>query len=170
IYSLILPLALLDLWVTLYQGVCFPAYRMARVRRGRFMTFDRHRLSYLNGIEKINCTFCSYANGVLAYTHEVAARTEQYWCPIKHRRRIAGAHRHYAGFFAFGDERGYHRGLNAQRRSLRSGRFTNHGKKSASRTWRPPQDRAPAPAPAGHAPCSLRRAETSERFQRLRRP
>jgi hypothetical protein len=28
IYSLILPLALVDLWITLYQWSCFPAYRI----------------------------------------------------------------------------------------------------------------------------------------------
>jgi hypothetical protein len=127
IYSLIVPLALLDLWVTLYQSLCFPAYRIARVRRGRFIALDRHRLPYLNGIERVNCTFCSYANGVLAYAREVAARTEQYWCPIKHAQRIPGAHRRYAQFFEFGDERGYLNGLTVQRRSLRptrAGRVT----------------------------------------------
>ena len=118
IYSLLLPLALLDLWVSVYQLLCFPAYRMTLVRRARFITVDRHRLEYLNGIEKLNCTFCSYANGVLAYAREVAARTEQYWCPIKHARPIPAPHDRYAGFFAYGDDRGYHESLEAQRRAL----------------------------------------------------
>ena len=33
IYSLLLPLALLDLWVTLYQWICLPIYGVARVSR-----------------------------------------------------------------------------------------------------------------------------------------
>lgn len=28
--------------------------------------FDRSQLAYLNGIEKISCTFCSYATGLIA--------------------------------------------------------------------------------------------------------
>ena len=77
IYSLLLPFVLLDLWVTLYQSICFPIYGMARVPRRSF-AIDRHKLAYLNGIEKVNCTFCSYANGLIAYAREVAARTEHY--------------------------------------------------------------------------------------------
>ena len=82
IYSLIVPLAVLDVWVFAYQWVCFPIYGIARVPRGSYFVFDRHKLAYLNGIEKISCTFCSYANGLIAYEREVAARTEQYRCPI----------------------------------------------------------------------------------------
>jgi hypothetical protein len=29
---------------------------------------------------------------------EVASRTEIYWCPIKHARRVLGPHPHYQGF------------------------------------------------------------------------
>jgi hypothetical protein len=36
---------------------------MARVPRRRYFAVDRHKLAHLNGIEKVNCTFCSYANG-----------------------------------------------------------------------------------------------------------
>jgi hypothetical protein len=32
-----------------------------------------------------------------------AARTEVYWCPIKHARRALGPHPHYQGFADFGD-------------------------------------------------------------------
>ena len=53
VYSLLLPFALLDLWVTLYQWVCFPIYGMPRVPRRRYFTVDRHKLAYLNGIEKV---------------------------------------------------------------------------------------------------------------------
>jgi hypothetical protein len=34
---------------------------------------------------------------------EVASRTEVYWCPIKHARRVLGPHPHYQGFADFGD-------------------------------------------------------------------
>lgn len=119
IYSLILPLVLLDIWTTIYQWVCFPIYGVPRVPRGAYFVIDRHKLAYLNGIEKANCTFCSYANGLLAYVREVAARTEQYWCPIKHARAIATPHQRYHVFVDYGDAEGYHQGLKVLRRALR---------------------------------------------------
>jgi len=103
IYSLIFPLLLLDLFVTVYQAVCFPVYGIAKVRRSDYLVFDRHHLGYLNALEKLNCAFCSYANGLIAYTREIAGRTEQYWCPIKHARRLVGAHPRYAQFLDYGD-------------------------------------------------------------------
>lgn len=118
IYSLLLPFLMLDLWVTLYQSICFPIYGIARVPRRRYFAVDRHKLAYLNGIEKVNCTFCSYANGLIAYVLEVAARTEQYWCPIKHARTIALPHQRYHLFLDYGDAQGYRRELPALRHTL----------------------------------------------------
>ena len=40
------------------------------------------------GLLDINCIYRSYANGLCSYVTEVAARTEQHWCPIKHARRL----------------------------------------------------------------------------------
>jgi hypothetical protein len=119
IYSQLLPLALLDVWVTIYQWVCFPNYGIARVPRRDYFVIDRHRLAYLNAIEKVNCTFCSYANGVIAYVREVAACTEQYWCPIKHAQAIRTPHVRYHLFFDYGNAEGYRRELLALRRTLR---------------------------------------------------
>ena len=107
IYSLIVPVALLDLWVMAYQAICFPVCKIPRVRRRDYLVFDRHHLAYLNIIEKINCAFCSYANGALAFMREVASRTEVYWCPIKHARRILGPHPYYQAFADFGDAEGF---------------------------------------------------------------
>jgi hypothetical protein len=107
IYSLIVPIALVDLWVMAYQAICFPVYRIPKVRRRDYLVFDRHHLAYLNIIEKINCAYCSYCNGAIAFIREVASRTEVYWCPIKHARRILGPHPHYQGFADFGDAEGF---------------------------------------------------------------
>jgi hypothetical protein len=103
IYSLIVPFVLLDILVTVYQAVCFPVYGIEKVKRSDYLIFDRHHLAYLNLIEKINCAYCSYGNGLLAYAREIAGRTEQYWCPIKHARRVIAAHEGYDGFAEFGD-------------------------------------------------------------------
>jgi hypothetical protein len=119
IYGLIVPLALLDLALTVYQQVCFRAWGIARVRRGAHFVFDRHRLGYLNLIEKLNCDYCAYANGLLAYAREVAGRTEQYWCPVRHAARVNAPHRHYRHFVAYGDGEAYRRELPILRRRLR---------------------------------------------------
>ncbi len=103
IYAMVVPIAFLDISLSIYQALCFPLYRISPVRRSRFVVIDRHRLAYLNLIEKLNCVYCGYASGVLAYAREIAARTEQYWCPIKHARRAVGTHARYAEFVDYGD-------------------------------------------------------------------
>lgn len=122
IYLLILPFLMLDLFVSAYQQVCFPVYGIPRVKRSDYFVFDRAQLAYLNGLEKLNCAYCSYVNGLLAYVREVAARTEQYWCPIKHARRIVGAHDRYSRFADFGDAEAYQTELEALRQKLKAER------------------------------------------------
>lgn len=116
IYAGIVPLLLLDLMVSLYQAICFPVYGIPKARRRDYLVFDRHDLPYLNALEKINCAYCSYANGLAAWLREVAARTEQYWCPIKHARRIRDAHSRYPRFFEYGDAESYRKGLERLRK------------------------------------------------------
>jgi hypothetical protein len=118
IYSLAIPFLILDAWVTIYQWMCFPLFGIARVSRRPYFVFDRHRLDYLTAIERVHCHFCSYANGVLGYVREVAARTEKYWCPIKHARVVPDAHRHYRDFFEYGDAAAYRKGLAQVRSTL----------------------------------------------------
>ncbi|MGE3489034.1 MAG: hypothetical protein AB7N29_03425 [Vicinamibacterales bacterium] len=119
IYSLAVPFLLLDAWVMLYQAICFRAWGIATVGRRAYFAIDRHKLAYLNGIEKLNCLFCSYTNGLLAYVREVAARTEQYWCPIHHARRVRATHERYPGFAAYGDPQAYRHKLPRLRAALR---------------------------------------------------
>ncbi|TAN65892.1 MAG: hypothetical protein EPN20_07420 [Magnetospirillum sp.] len=115
IYSLIVPVALLDLFLALYQSVCFRAYGIKRVPRADFIVIDRHHLAYLNPLEKLNCVYCGYANGVIAYAREIGARTEEYWCPIKHSRPIATPHSRYLHFVDYGDAEGYRQQQDALR-------------------------------------------------------
>jgi hypothetical protein len=121
IYAGIVPFLLLDLFVTVYQAVCFPIYGIAKVRRADYIVFDRHHLAYLNALEKLNCAYCSYANGLIGYVREIAARTEQYWCPIKHARRMIGAHARYATFDDYGEGEGYQQRLVERRKDLAAG-------------------------------------------------
>lgn len=111
IYSLILPFLLLDLFVTIYQAVCFPAYGILKVRRSDHIRIDRHHLAYLNGLQKLNCLYCGYCNGLIPWVREIASRTEAYWCPIKHAGPVRHPHRRYATFLDFGDAEGFQDGL-----------------------------------------------------------
>ncbi len=118
IYAGWLPFLLMDAFVTLYQRVCFPVYGIPRVKRVDYLVFDRGGLPYLNLLERFNCFYCSYGNGVAAYTREVAARTEQYWCPIKHARRLADVHSRYPRFTEHGDGEHYRARLASLRRDF----------------------------------------------------
>ena len=118
IYSVLVPMLLFDLSVTVYQHVCFRAYGIPRVKRSDYFVYDRAHLAYLNLIEKINCGYCSYGNGLMAYGREIVARTEQYWCPIKHARKVMAAHPYYTNFVDFGDAESYQRELENLRAKL----------------------------------------------------
>lgn len=119
IYSLVFPAIFLDLMVQFYQAVCFPVYEIPKVNRADFVVLDRHKLKYLNWIERLNCTYCGYFNGVIAFVREVSARTEQYWCPIRHALRTRGTHRRYDRFLPYGDEEKFHERLEMIRAKLR---------------------------------------------------
>ena len=60
---LIVPMVLVDFWVSFYQQVCFRGYAIPRVRRSAYILFDRRHLGYLNGIEKLNCLCCACCKG-----------------------------------------------------------------------------------------------------------
>jgi len=118
IYAGFVPFLLLDLFLSVYQAICFPVYGIPKVKRSEYLFFDREDLPYLNFIEKFNCFYCSYGNGLAAYFREIAARTEQYWCPIKHARRIRAAHGRYPRFFEYGDAESYRKGLERLRKEF----------------------------------------------------
>jgi len=118
IYSGVVVFLLLDLFLLIYQAVCFPVYHITKASRSDYLVFDRGDLPYLNAIEKLNCLYCGYVNGVTGYAREVAARTEQFFCPIKHARRMKSAHGHYSNFFEYGDAESYRLGLVRLRENL----------------------------------------------------
>src|ERR1700722_10878468 len=107
IYAGIIFFWLLDLYVTVYQIVCFRSNGIPKVRRSDYLIYDRARLPYINWIEKLGCYYCSYANGLLAYVTEITARTEQHFCPIKHHVHVTHPHSRYSHFFPYGDAKAY---------------------------------------------------------------
>jgi hypothetical protein len=103
IYVMIIPIILLDLFITLYHAVAFPLYRIPKVKRRDFIVYDRQFLDYLNLIEKVHCLYCTYVNGFLAYSVEIASRTERYWCPIKAAHKPKFHHGWYRDFADYGN-------------------------------------------------------------------
>lgn len=118
IYGLIVPLALFDLCASFYQAICFPIYRIAKVRRADYIVLDHQHLDYLNAVEKIHCVYCSYAIGLLGYASEITERTEQYFCPIKHAQKILGTHSRYEHFLDYGEADNYRGKLEGFRAEL----------------------------------------------------
>ncbi|MDQ1263842.1 MAG: hypothetical protein QG559_843 [Campylobacterota bacterium] len=115
IWSMMIPALMVDIFVSIYQSVCFPIYKIPKVRRKDYIIIDRYNLFYLDRVEKINCWYCEYFNGVISYTREIAARTEQFWCPIKHSRAQRDSHSRYEKFFDFGDYETYRKELEERR-------------------------------------------------------
>ena len=118
IWGAVIPALFMDICITFYQFVCFPIYGIPKVRRGDYIVIDRHALSYLNWMEKLSCVYCGYFNGLLGFVREVAARTEQYWCPIRHARTPRGVHSRYRFFLKYGDAEGYRARLETIRRQF----------------------------------------------------
>lgn len=121
IYGMVIPLLMLDACVSFYQWACFPIYGIVKVRRSDYLVFDRRHLAYLNFIEKFHCTYCEYGNGLMGYMREILARTEAYFCPIKHAHKILGTHARYNRFLDYGDAADYEAKLEAFRVALGKG-------------------------------------------------
>lgn len=118
IWFCLFPVLLLDATATFYQFVCFPVYGIPKVRREEYVVMDRHRLRYLNSIERWNCVYCEYVNGLIAYVQEIAGRTEQHWCPIKHALRLKTIHSRYRHFLDYGDAEQYRARLDTVRNAF----------------------------------------------------
>jgi hypothetical protein len=103
IWFCVFPVVLTHLVAGIYQFICFPIYGIPKVRRGDYIVMDRRQLTYLNPMERFNCGYCAYVNGVIAYVQEIAGRTEQYWCPIKHAMGLKTRHGRYQNFLDYGD-------------------------------------------------------------------
>jgi hypothetical protein len=118
IWGCLLPALFLDLAVSIFHSLCFRVYKIPLVKRSDYIVIDHQSLTYLNLIEKLNCLYCGYFNGLIGYVQEIAARTEQFWCPIKHARKMAGLHSRYHKFLEYGDAEGFRNRLGEIRRDF----------------------------------------------------
>ena len=118
IYAMLIPAIFLDIILFIYQQVIFRIYKFDLIKRGDYMHFDHHYLGYLNPIEKLNCLYCSYFNGLMLYASAIAGRTELYFCPIKHAKKIVSQHKYYEEFLSYGDEEDYQNKLKELRNNI----------------------------------------------------
>ncbi len=118
IWSCLFPAVFMDMVISFYQAICFPIYGIPKVSRKDYIVIDRHYLSYLNSLEKANCVYCGYFNGLIGYAQEIGARTEQYWCPIKHARKTRFVHDRYAKFLSYGGGVSYRKNIESVRRAF----------------------------------------------------
>ena len=108
IYSMIIPLVILDVFLEIYNHICFPLYGIPIAKRGQYIRIDRHKLPFLTDWQKLNCAYCSYANGLVHYSTRIAVDTERYWCPIKHQMKKGFIPpKHHEAFAEWGDEKGF---------------------------------------------------------------
>lgn len=108
IYWAFIGFAVFDIFLEIYHRICFPLYGLEIVDRKKYIKFDRHRLSYLDPIQKFNCLYCSYWNWLLAYATEVVARTEKYWCWIASERDPNFIPpKHHESFLEYWDEKAF---------------------------------------------------------------
>jgi hypothetical protein len=102
IYSVFFPILLLDLWVRFYQAFYFRIMHIPFVPREDFVVIDRYDLSELTITQKLNCLYCEYANGTLAWLKAVANQTEIYSCAIKHKTQPKGQE-HQQNFYEYNE-------------------------------------------------------------------
>ncbi len=69
----------------------------------------------------MNCAYCAYGTGLIEYARGIVAHTEQFWCPIKHARRLEETHALYHHFFDYGDGERYRKELERLRREFPPG-------------------------------------------------
>lgn len=115
VYAMVIPAVILDITLFIYQQSIFRIYKFKFVKRSDYIVFDRQYLGYLNPIEKFNCMYCSYFNGLMHYAGAIASRTELYFCPIKHAKKVLYEHEHYTQFLTYGDEEAFQQKLEALR-------------------------------------------------------
>jgi hypothetical protein len=105
---MLFPMAIADLFLEIYHRICFPLYGIPTLKRKNYIRLDRHRLEYLSFFDKLNCTYCAYANGLAHYMVAIAGKTEEYWCGIKHAPAKGFSEpAHQKNFLKYGDKKSY---------------------------------------------------------------
>lgn len=74
----------------------------------------------------MNCSLSCFT-GLIGCVQEIAAGTEQFWCPIKHAHRTRMTHSRYKNYLDYGDGDGFR----AKNSEIRNGFDDLNDKQSA---------------------------------------
>jgi hypothetical protein len=118
IWFCIFPALFMNFVLSTYQFICFRVYGIQTVKRSDHNS-DGPPKHQLPEPDRINCVCCCYFNVLVSFVQKIAARTEQYWCPIKHARKVASIHSRYDKFIEFGNPKAYQEMLEKIRRDFR---------------------------------------------------
>ncbi len=88
IYSMIIPIVILDISMTIYQWMYFTAMGIPKIKKNQFVVMERWDLNKLSNWQKLNCVYCEYVNGILAFAKAVGNQTEVYSCAIRHNHAL----------------------------------------------------------------------------------
>lgn len=97
-YICIIPLLILDIFLWQFQNIYFRIMEIPLILRRKYVILDRYKLGKLTFWQRLNCFYCEYANGVVAYAKAVVNQMELYSCAIKHELHPLGQN-HQGDFF-----------------------------------------------------------------------
>lgn len=83
-YIMIVPALIAHVSAWIFQHIYFRILDIPPVKLHDHMVLDRWRLKHLNWIQRLNCAYCDYINGLASWLKAVVNRTEIYSCAIKH--------------------------------------------------------------------------------------
>lgn len=97
-YICIFPLFMIDIFIWQFQNIYFRNFQIPLIQRSQYIVLDRFSLSKLTFWQRINCLYCEYANGLIAFAKAVVNQMELYSCAIKHVHQPLGQE-HQKDFF-----------------------------------------------------------------------
>lgn len=77
---MVFPLLIVDLFTSFYHAIYFRINGIPLIPRSRYIIIDCGRLMGLNWVQRWNCVYCDYANGLIAWTKAVINTPEAYNC------------------------------------------------------------------------------------------
>ncbi len=98
IYPIVLFFLFTDFLIWWYQTIYFGILDIPKLPRHKYIIMGRYKLPGLSRMQRLNCGYCEYANGVIQWLKAVANQTEIYSCAIKYATPLPGQE-YQAGFY-----------------------------------------------------------------------
>ena len=105
IYSMIIPIVIMDLFIFFYQQVYFSILGIPKIDRRKYISIERWNLPQLTFAQRVHCAYCDYANGLTSYAKAVTNQTEIFSCAIKYTSRNKNAEEFRQNYYSRSDFR-----------------------------------------------------------------